>query len=282
MLSNVVFARHDTPCDSIRAIVAKPCYDSASVTVGVEFCGESNGVSFLAEVAFESELVASGRSDDGRSVEVKMPEDFLRWTPDHPFLYDLKIIVLQNGRLMGERECQFAMRCFGDEHDENGVAHFTINHLPVFLFGPTYSVESCSEDSVCHDLQKIKDLGYNMVRLQGELKPQGWYGFCDRIGLVVWHDALEEVSIPLKSVSTVEVSVPIDEADPEKATDTYIEYANKIYLMAYQGFSAAFFGRFSDGETDRCGLMQYNGKLLKFNEKRMFQINQRISHAFAE
>ena len=273
LLSSMNFAQN---------IIVKTDYDNASVSVEVYFYDATEGCLFHADVSFEGETMFSGTAPCGQPLTIAMPEDFLRWTPDHPFLYDLKVKILHNGAVINEIETQFAMRCFNAEPDENGIAHFTINHLPVFLFGPSFYPEPCSEDSVCSELQKIRDLGYNMVRLHGDLVPQSWYRYCDRIGLVVWHDASDEVSLPLKSVPIVEISVPLDKADVEKATVIYLEYANRIYLMAFQGFAAAVFERFSDSETDRCGLMTHDGKTPKFDEKRIMQINRKISHALAQ
>lgn len=282
MLSSFAVAQHNTTNDSIKTILATPDYDAASVSVDVACVGENEGISFQVQASFEGQLVASGQSAVGKPLELKMPNDFLRWTPDHPFLYDLKISLLRKNEIVDEAETQFAMRCFNAESDENGKVHFTINHFPVFLFGPSHHPEPCSADSVFSEFLRIKDLGYNMVRLQGDSVPQSWYRYCDRIGLVVWHDALDEVSVPLKSVPIVEISVPLDETDVEKASNAYLEHANRIYLMAFQGFAAAVFERFFDSETDCCGLMSHDGKTLKIDEKQIMRINRKISHAAAE
>ena len=68
----------------------------------------------------------------------------------------------------------------------------------------------------------------------------------------------------------------------EKVTDTYVEYANQLYKMAFQGFSAAVYTQTTDCETELNGLMTYDRAVIKLDEKRLLQINRKISHAFAE
>ena len=68
----------------------------------------------------------------------------------------------------------------------------------------------------------------------------------------------------------------------EKVTDTYVEYANKLYEMASQGFSAAVYTQTTDCETELNGLMTYDREVIKLNPERLLKINRKISHAFAE
>ena len=68
----------------------------------------------------------------------------------------------------------------------------------------------------------------------------------------------------------------------EKVTDTYVEYAEQLYKMVAQGFSAAVYTQTTDCETELNGLMTYDRKVIKLDAKRLLQINRKISHALAE
>lgn len=68
----------------------------------------------------------------------------------------------------------------------------------------------------------------------------------------------------------------------EKVTDTYVEYANTLYKMISQGFSAAVYTQTTDVEVELNGLMTYDRKVIKLDEKRLHDINNKISHALAE
>ena len=68
----------------------------------------------------------------------------------------------------------------------------------------------------------------------------------------------------------------------EKVTDTYVEYAEQLYKMAFQGFSAAVYTQTTDCETELNGLMSYDRAVVNLDENRLLKINRIISQAFAE
>jgi hypothetical protein len=68
----------------------------------------------------------------------------------------------------------------------------------------------------------------------------------------------------------------------EKVTDTYVEDAELLYKMAFQGFSAAVYTQTTDCETELNGLMTYDREVVKLNSERLLKINRKIAHAFAE
>ncbi len=45
-----------------------------------------------------------------------------------------------------------------------------------------------TDDALRFDLQKHKDLGFNMVRKHIKVEPQRWFYWADRLGLLVWQD----------------------------------------------------------------------------------------------
>ncbi len=397
----------NVPEDYIQNLVTTPDFGKATVSVDVDFSNLTKDDLYQVEVSFEGQPVASGKSINGQAVEVNMPEDFLRWTPDHPFLYDMNVKVLRKGKVVDEVDSYFAMRSFGTQRDDNGIVRLTLNGLPIFHFGPLDQgwwpdglYTAPTDEALAYDVQKTKDLGFNMIRKHVKVEPARWYYHCDRIGLIVWQDmpsggcgpewqttqyyqgpeslrTLEseecykkewtDIITSLKSVPCIGVWVPFNESwgqfktpeivemtkkldptrlvnpasggnfyqcgdildlhhypepkmelfDPsratvlgeyggigrkveghtwvkdqgwgyvefdseEKVTDTYVEYANMLYKMAFQGFSAAVYTQITDCETELNGLMTYDRAVIKLDEKRLLQINRKISHAFAE
>ena len=395
------------PDDYIKNLVTTPNFDKVTVSVEVDFSNPTKDDLYQVEVSFEGELVATGKSINGQPVEVIMPEDFLRWSPDHPYLYDMKVSVLRKGKVIDAVDSYFAMRSFGTQRDESGIVRLTLNGLPIFHFGPLDQgwwpdglYTAPTDEALAFDVQKTKDLGFNMIRKHVKVEPARWYYHCDRIGIIVWQDmpsggrgpgwqttkyfdgpesvrTLEseecykkewtEIINTLKSVPCIGVWVPFNESwgqfktpeivemtkkldptrlvnpasggnfytcgdildlhhypepkmvlyDPmratvlgeyggigrkveghtwvkdqgwgyvefdteEKVTDTYVEYANLLYKMAFQGFSAAVYTQTTDCETELNGLMTYDRKVVKLNEKRLLEINRKISHALAE
>lgn len=62
----------------------------------------------------------------------------------------------------------------------------------------------------------------------------------------------------------------------KEATDEYVKYAEKLYDMVARGFSAAVYTQTTDVEIEVNGLMTYDRKVIKLDEKRVREINQRI------
>ena len=66
----------------------------------------------------------------------------------------------------------------------------------------------------------------------------------------------------------------------EKVTDTYVEYANMLLNLIPRGFSAAVYTQTTDCEVELNGLMTYDRAVIKLNEKRLREINLKISNYF--
>ena len=136
-----------------------------------------------------------GKSINGHPVEVNMPEEFLRWSPDHPYLYDMQVSVLRKGTVVDAVDSYFAMRSFGTMRDESGITRLTLNGLPIFHFGPLDQgwwpdglYTAPTDEALAYDVQKTKDLGFNMIRKHVKVEPARWYYHCDRLGMIVWQD----------------------------------------------------------------------------------------------
>ena len=66
----------------------------------------------------------------------------------------------------------------------------------------------------------------------------------------------------------------------EKVTDTYVEYANMLLNLIPRGFSAAVYTQTTDCEVELNGLMTYDRAVVKLNERRIREINFKISNYF--
>ena len=183
------------PEDYIQNLVTTPNLEKGTVSVEVDFSNLTKDDLYQVEVSFEGQPIATGRSINGQPVEVNMPEDFLCWTPDLPFLYDMKVKVLRKGKVIDEVDSYFAMRSFGTKRDENGIMRLTLNGLPIFQFGPLDQgwwpdglYTAPTDEALAYDIQKTKDLGFNMIRKHVKVEPARWYYHCDRIGMIVWQD----------------------------------------------------------------------------------------------
>ena len=65
----------------------------------------------------------------------------------------------------------------------------------------------------------------------------------------------------------------------KEATDEYVKYAEMLYNMIKKGFSGAVYTQTTDVEIEVNGLMTYDRKVIKLDETRVREINQRICNS---
>ena len=117
------------------------------------------------------------------------------WSPNHPFLYDLKL-TLQNskGEVIDEVNSYFGMRKIS-LGDLNGTKYLFLNNEPLFHYGtldqgwwPDGLYTPPSDEAMKYDIQLTKDMGFNMIRKHIKVEPDRWYYHCDKLGILVWQD----------------------------------------------------------------------------------------------
>ena len=128
-----------------------------------------------------------------------------RWTPDHPFLYDLEVELrdAQTGTAVDSVSSYFGLRDIrlSEPVDEAEIAagalppQLLLNGEPLFQFGPLDQgwwpdglYTPASDQALVHDLEVTRDLGFNMLRKHVKVESDRFYYHCDRLGLLVWQD----------------------------------------------------------------------------------------------
>jgi hypothetical protein len=121
--------------------------------------------------------------------------DGRRWSPSDPFLYDLRVTLRDGERVEDEVESYFGLRSVEIAKDELGVPRIFLNGAPVFEMGvldqgfwPDGLYTAPSDDALRSDIERMKELGFNLVRKHVKVEPDRWYAWCDRLGLLVWQD----------------------------------------------------------------------------------------------
>lgn len=66
----------------------------------------------------------------------------------------------------------------------------------------------------------------------------------------------------------------------KEATDTYLEFAERLKKLIPYGYSAAVYTQTTDVETEVNGLMTYDRKVIKLEEERIRKVNLEISNYF--
>lgn len=348
-----------------------------------------------------NQLVATGKSINDEAVVIPMPEDAKLWSPDFPFLYTLKVMLKSDNKILDQVNSYAAMRKYSTKRDANGIVRLELNNQPLFQFGPLDQgwwpdglYTAPTDEALVYDIQKTKDLGFNMIRKHIKVEPARWYTHCDQLGIIVWQDMpsgdrnpewqnrkyfegtekkrsavseacyrkeWKEIMDCLYSYPCIGIWVPFNEAwgqfktpeiaewtkeyDPtrlvnpasggnhytcgdmldlhnypapemylydaqranvlgeyggigwvvknhiwepdrnwgyiqfnssKEVTDEYIKYTDMLYDLITRGFSAAVYTQTTDVEVEVNGLMTYDRKVIKVDEKRVREANARI------
>lgn len=134
-------------------------------------------------------VIASGTGAEGT---LQIPEgEFRPWSPEDPFLYDVEV-SLGEDRVTG----YLGMRSFGTGLHK-GRRVLTLNGKPYFqtgLLDQGYWSDGLytapSDEAMIYDIRTMKDMGFNMLRKHIKVEPLRWYYHCDRLGMLVWQDAV--------------------------------------------------------------------------------------------
>lgn len=171
------------PDDYITRLKLTPLYDDGCIRIETQASGDAQT---------EIEIYDGGQKIAGASgadITIKL-ENFKSWSPESPFLYDLKI---RHGS--DSVDSYFAMRKISLGKNAYGYPCMLLNNEPYFhngLLDQGYYSDGYltppSDEAMIHDIQTAKDLGFNMLRKHIKIEPMRWYYHCDRLGMLVWQD----------------------------------------------------------------------------------------------
>ncbi|NQX54425.1 glycoside hydrolase family 2 [Pedobacter panaciterrae] len=133
-----------------------------------------------------------GNSD----TELQLPVKNARlWSPASPFLYDLEVKLLKDGKVVDKVTSYFGMRKIGIAKDAAGVDLIFLNNKPYFNLGtldqgfwPEGLYTAPTDEALSFDIKAIKAMGFNTIRKHIKVEPARWYYHADKLGMLVWQD----------------------------------------------------------------------------------------------
>lgn len=172
--------------DHVDSLKLTPDVKNSRLTV--EPKGVRDGVPVTATAYAGHRKVATVKGRTGQPLVLKITDPHL-WSPDDPFLYDLKVSV--GADRVGS---YFGMRSIAVEQ-VNGTPRTVLNGQPVFMmatldqgFWPDGLYTAPTDEALAYDLKTHKDMGFNAVRKHIKVEPDRWFYWADRLGLMVWQD----------------------------------------------------------------------------------------------
>lgn len=181
------------PKTNISNIKTTPDLDHNSVNF--KAIGSSKYGDVVEVTVFDgANQIAKGKAAINEDLKVTLKNPKL-WSPESPFLYDVKIKLTRNGKTLDEVKSYFAMRKISMKRDDKGIIRMQLNNKDYFHFGPLDQgwwpdglYTAPSDEALKYDIVKTKEFGYNMIRKHVKVESARWYTHCDRIGMLVWQD----------------------------------------------------------------------------------------------
>ncbi|HNT92272.1 MAG TPA: glycoside hydrolase family 2 TIM barrel-domain containing protein [Bacteroidales bacterium] len=163
---------------------------------GPEGCPPVDMAPSLAEVTLASggTTVASESGITGTAIALSVQGARL-WSPDDPYLYDLKIRLITGGEVTDEVHSYAGMRKISLGVDNNGFTRLMLNNEFIWQNGPLDQgfwpdglYTPPSDEAMMYDIEMLKKMGFNMLRKHVKVENRRFYYHTDRLGLLVWQD----------------------------------------------------------------------------------------------
>lgn len=165
-----------------------PDIDEGIIAIKTDIKGEGT----LKIKILDGEAVVN-EAEISADAKVSVPDAKL-WSPESPFLYDFVLTLTKDGAEVDSVKGYFGMRKFSIG-EYGGYARLFLNNEPYFqkgLLDQGYwsdgQMTPPTEEAMIYDIQKMKDLGFNMLRKHIKVESHRWYYLCDKIGMLVWQD----------------------------------------------------------------------------------------------
>lgn len=182
------------PATYIDNLKMTPDIDNGLLKVQVNISGDSGDMEIVASAVFGGKSVGTVRGSANKPLMLSVPNAHL-WSPSTPSLYDLKVKLVSNGKVIDAVSSYFGMRKIEIKKDTKGTERIFLNNQYVYNLGvldqgfwPDGLYTAPTDESLRFDIGIIKSMGYNTIRKHIKIEPARWYYHADKLGIMVWQD----------------------------------------------------------------------------------------------
>ena len=179
----------------ITSVKSIPDIDNGTMNVTVGTSAPCCNTSVVeVKLLDKGQVVASAKGLQGKVLRLAVQNPTL-WDPANPYLYDMKVSLIKDGKVLDDVKSYTAFRKISSKRDANGVMRMQLNNKNLFQYGPLDQgwwpdglYTAPTDEALLYDIVKTKDWGFNMIRKHVKVEPARWYYHCDKEGILVWQD----------------------------------------------------------------------------------------------
>lgn len=182
------------PKTHVEKLAIRPDIDNKTINIKVLAENVTSATKATIKV-YDGKKLVSTTKDVTVGRETSIPVKVMKlWSPESPFLYDFKVELTNNGKIVDKVDSYFGMRKISLGTFEGRPA-MMLNNEYYFHYGvldqgywPDGIYTAPTDEALKFDLVKTKEFGMNMSRKHIKVEPARWYYHCDKMGVLVWQD----------------------------------------------------------------------------------------------
>jgi beta-galactosidase/beta-glucuronidase len=181
------------PVKHISSIYSRTDWDN-SVQIFYPEVSHKDGLEVEVNLLDAGQKVAGSRAKANQAIPLTITSPKI-WSPESPFLYEVSIKLFEGTKLIEEVKSYAAFRDVRMGKSSDGFQRIFLNGNPVFQYGPLDQgwwpdglYTAPTDEALLFDIEKTKEMGFNMIRKHVKVEPARWYYHADRLGMLVWQD----------------------------------------------------------------------------------------------
>jgi beta-galactosidase/beta-glucuronidase len=110
------------------------------------------------------------------------------WAPDNPNLLDAQVSLLLDGDVVDEVRSYCGLRSVGasDRHFVLNGRGFPLRMVLAQNYWPSSHLAAPDGAAIRREVELVKELGFNAVRIHQKVEDPRFLGWCDRLGVLAW------------------------------------------------------------------------------------------------